>query len=120
PTDDGTCIRDYVHVEDLIQAHTKALTYLQNGGESDIFNLGSSQGFSVKEMIAAAGKVTGKNIPTQTEPRRKGDPGTLIASSDKARTIHGWQTDQTTIDKIMKDAWNWHQTHTGGYGKGGK
>src|SRR5699024_2203798 len=117
PTEDGTCIRDYVHVDDLIQAHISALEHLMDGGDSDIFNLGSNDGFSVKEMIAAAEKVTGKRIPTQIGPRRGGDPSTLIAASDKARDILDWDPKHTSIENIMKDAWNWHQAHPNGYGK---
>lgn len=116
-TADGTCIRDYVHVEDLIQAHLLALSYLRNGGESDVFNLGSSQGFSVKEMIDAARTVTGKDIPVKIGARRAGDPGTLIASSDKARSVLGWNPVHTSVEKIIGDAWNWHSTHPAGYEK---
>lgn len=116
-TADGTCIRDYVHVEDLIQAHLLALSYLRNGGESDVFNLGSSQGFSVKEMIDAARTVTGKDIPVKIGARRAGDPGTLIASSDKARSVLGWNPVHTSVEKIIGDAWNWHSTHPTGYEK---
>lgn len=116
-TPDGTCIRDYVHVEDLIQAHLLALTYLRNGGESNVFNLGSSQGFSVKEMIDAARKVTGKDIPVKIGPRRAGDPGTLIASSDKAREVLGWNPVHTSVEKIIGDAWRWHSAHPAGYEK---
>lgn len=114
-TTDGTCVRDYVHVEDLIQAHILALNYLKNGGQSDIFNLGSSQGFSVKEMIDAARKVTGKEIPAKIGERRAGDPSTLIASSNKAKQTLGWNPSRTSITQIMKDAWNWHSTHPSGY-----
>lgn len=116
-TPDGTCIRDYVHVEDLAQAHLDALDYLQNGGESDIFNLGSSQGFSVKEMIDTARFVTEKDIPTEIGKRRAGDPSTLIASSDKAKERLGWTPSRTSITTIMEDAWNWHNNHPDGYGK---
>ncbi|MBP1969262.1 UDP-glucose 4-epimerase [Virgibacillus natechei] len=116
-TADGTCIRDYVHVEDLIEAHLLALNYLQNGGNSDIFNLGSNQGFSVKEMIDTARKVTDKEIPAQSGERRAGDPGTLIASSEKAKRILGWNPTRTSITKIMEDAWKWHTTDPNGYGK---
>ncbi|HLR09088.1 MAG TPA: UDP-glucose 4-epimerase GalE [Bacillota bacterium] len=116
-TRDGTCIRDYVHVEDLIQAHILALDYLQNGGKSDIFNLGSSQGFSVKEMIDTARAVTGEAIPAEIGPRRPGDPGVLIASSEKARRILGWEPQRTSVETIMRDAWNWHKTHPNGYAK---
>lgn len=114
-TADGTCIRDYVHVEDLIEAHLLALEYLKNGGSSDIFNLGSSHGFSVKEMIEAARTVTGKDIPTQSGPRRAGDPAVLIASPEKAKRILGWNPIRTAIHTIMQDAWNWHTSRSTGY-----
>ncbi|RIU94800.1 UDP-glucose 4-epimerase GalE [Oceanobacillus picturae] len=114
-TEDGTCIRDYVHIEDLIDAHLLALEYLKKGGISDIFNLGSSQGFSVKEMIEAARSVTGKKIPTQSGPRRAGDPAVLIASPEKAKGILGWNPKRTAIHTIMQDAWNWHTSRPNGY-----
>lgn len=117
-TEDGTCVRDYVHVEDLIQAHLLALDYLNNGGESNIFNLGSNQGFSVKEMINTARQVTGKDIPAQSGERRAGDPSVLIASSKKAKEILDWQPTRTSITKIMEDAWNWHIAHPNGYEEG--
>lgn len=116
-TEDGTCIRDYVHVEDLIHAHILALDYLRKNGESNIFNLGSSEGFSVKEMIEAARKVTGKEIPTKIGQRRAGDPSILIASSDKAKKILGWKPTRTSVTKIIEDAWKWHSTHPSGYGE---
>lgn len=116
-TQDGTCIRDYIHVEDLIQAHILALDYLDKG-ESNIFNLGSNQGFSVQEMIDTARKVTGKEIPAKTGERRAGDPGVLIASSKKANQVLGWQPTRTSIEKIIQDAWNWHKDHPNGYSKG--
>ena len=116
-TPDGSCIRDYVHVEDLIQAHLLALQYLTNDGKSDVFNLGSNQGFSVKEMIETARAVTGKDIPAKSGERRAGDPSILIASSDKAASILGWQPTRTSIDKIIQDAWNWHVNHPNGYQK---
>ncbi len=114
-TEDGTGIRDYIHVEDLIDAHILALRYLQNGGESDIFNLGSSQGFSVKEMIEAARSVTQHPIPAKVAPRRVGDPSRLIASSEKAKRVLGWNPQRTLIHQIIEDAWNWHQTHPNGF-----
>ncbi|WP_223635481.1 UDP-glucose 4-epimerase GalE [Planococcus sp. 4-30] len=116
-TPDGTCIRDYVHVEDLIRAHLLALDYLRKDGESDVFNLGSSQGFSVTEMISAARSVSGKRIPVKVGPRRAGDSSTLIASSDKARQVLGWVPTHTSIEKIIEDAWNWHSSHPNGYEK---
>jgi len=114
-TADGTCVRDYIHVEDLIDAHLLALRYLQEGGESNVFNLGSSQGFSVKEIIECAKEVTGINIPVQFGERRSGDPSTLIASSEKARNVLGWNPTRTSIQQIIRDAWNWHQHHPNGY-----
>jgi len=116
-TEDGTAIRDYIHVEDLIDAHILALQYLQNGGESDIFNLGSSQGFSVKEMIEAARNVTHHPIPAQVAHRRAGDPIRLIASSEKAKNVLGWSPNRTSILQIIEDAWNWHQKHPNGFKK---
>lgn len=115
PTEDGTCIRDYVHVVDLIDAHILALEYLKKDGESNIFNLGSSSGFSVQQMLEAAREVTGKEIPAKVVPRRKGDPSTLIASSDKARKILGWEPKNTNVSEIIASAWNWHQSHPHGF-----
>ncbi|MEH6938857.1 UDP-glucose 4-epimerase GalE [Bacillus sp. JJ664] len=110
-THDGTCIRDYIHVEDLIDAHILALDYLQDGGESNIFNLGSSQGYSVKEIIETAREVTGHRIPSEVTERRKGDPSSLIASSEKAMDVLGWKPKRASIHEIIKDAWNWHQSN---------
>ncbi|SNZ04711.1 UDP-galactose 4-epimerase [Terribacillus aidingensis] len=115
PTEDGTCIRDYIHVMDLIDAHVLALEYLEKGGQSDIFNLGSSQGFSVKEMIDVAREVTGKEIPAQVGPRRAGDPAVLIASSAKAKDVLGWNPTRTDMKDIIGDAWRWHQNRPNGY-----
>ena len=114
-TKDGTCIRDYIHVEDLIEAHILAMNYLINQGESNIFNLGSNQGFSVKEIIEAARDVTKHPIPVRIGERRAGDPSTLIASSQKAERILGWQPKCTLVHEIIADAWNWHQHHPAGY-----
>lgn len=116
-TYDGTCIRDYVHVEDLIDAHILALQYLQNGGESIVLNLGSSKGYSVKEIVEAAREITGHPIPTKIVERRAGDPGTLIASSEKAKRVLEWNPKRTSIQNIIQDAWNWHRTHPDGYSK---
>lgn len=114
-TPDGTCIRDYVHVEDLIAAHILALEYLKRENTSNIFNLGSNNGYSVKEMLAAARQVTQKEIPARIVPRRAGDPAILVAASQKARTILGWQPAYTDINKIIKTAWDWHVSHPKGY-----
>lgn len=115
PTPDGTCIRDYIHVEDLIEAHLLALRYLKEGGASDVFNLGSSTGFSVEEMIEEARAVTGHAIPTIEQARRAGDPPRLIASSAKAKRILGWEPSRTDVKRIIQDAWDWHHTHPNGY-----
>jgi UDP-glucose 4-epimerase len=114
-TADGTCIRDYIHVEDLIEAHVLAMNYLLDGGESDIFNLGSSQGFSVKEIVQAARDVTQQEIPAQIGRRRAGDPSKLVASSAKAKKVLGWNPKRTAIGEIIADAWNWHRNHPDGY-----
>ena len=114
-TPDGTCIRDYVHVCDLAAAHYLALEYLKNGGESDIFNLGSGTGFSVKEVIEAAREVTGDKIPAVISPKRSGDPARLVASSDKAKNILGFKPCCTDLKEIIQPAWMWHKKHPEGY-----
>ena len=115
PTKDGTCIRDYIHVSDLAQAHIKAIDYLIAGGESDVFNLGSGQGFTVNEMIEVARKVTGHPIPVKVSPRRAGDPAQLIAASEKARRVLGWKPELDDVQAIISSAWTWHQGHPHGY-----
>ncbi|WP_215113127.1 UDP-glucose 4-epimerase GalE [Exiguobacterium sp. s63] len=114
-TEDGTCIRDYIHVQDLVDAHLLALRYLWEGGASDVFNLGTENGLSVLEIIEAARRVTGHNIPVRLGERRSGDPAKLIASSDKARRILGWTPTRSNVETILTDAWNWHATHPFGY-----
>lgn len=114
PTPDGTCVRDYIHVRDLAQAHLLALEYLDNGGKSDVFNLGSGDGYSVKEIIDTARKITGREIPAIVEPRRAGDPSILIASNKKAAEVLGWKPERG-LETIIADAWNWHSTHPDGY-----
>lgn len=114
-TKDGTCIRDYIHVTDLAQAHILAVKYLQNDGESDIFNLGNGIGFSVKEVIETARKVTQNAIPAKVTPRRAGDPAKLIASSDKAKKVLGWKPQHAELDEIISTAWNWHKNHPDGF-----
>ena len=115
PTKDGTCIRDYVHVEDLAEAHILALEYLRNGGESQIFNLGSGDGYSIMEMINAARKATGQNIPVKIGTRREGDPAKLVADSTKAHEILKWYPKFTSMEEIISSAWKWHQSHPNGY-----
>lgn len=116
-TKDGTCIRDYIHVTDLAQAHILAMDYLMNGGESNIFNLGNGVGFTVKEVIDTARKVTGHPIPAKITPRRAGDPAQLIASSEKAKTILGWHPEHADLEEIIATAWNWHKNHPHGFAK---
>ncbi|AEB30836.1 UDP-glucose 4-epimerase [Carnobacterium sp. 17-4] len=114
-TPDGTCIRDYVHVVDLVEAHILALEYLKSEKQSNIFNLGSSTGFSVKEILNTAREVTEREIPAIVAARRVGDPSTLIASSEKAKTILGWKPQYTDINDIIASAWNWHTNSPHGY-----
>ena len=113
PTPDGTCVRDYIHVNDLADAHVLGLEYLLKGGDTAVFNLGNGNGFSVKEVIEAAKAVTGKEIVAQECDRRPGDPPVLVGSSDKARTILGWQPQYSDIRDIISHAWNWHQKRHG-------
>jgi UDP-glucose 4-epimerase len=117
PTPDGTCIRDYLHVSDLADAHILALDMLRKGGESNVFNLGSGKGFSVKEMIEVARKVTGHPIPAVVQARRSGDPAVLVASSDKIKQQLGWNPSRDSLETIIQTAWNWHRQHPNGYGK---
>mgnify|MGYP001652923207 FL=1 len=114
-TPDGTCVRDYIHVTDLADAHIKALEKLFRTNESGIYNLGNGKGFSVKEVIEKAKKITGKDFKVEIEARRSGDPSTLIASSEKAIKELGWQPKFNTLDKIIETAWNWHKDHKNGY-----
>ncbi|GIO40254.1 UDP-glucose 4-epimerase GalE [Paenibacillus apis] len=115
-TPDGTCVRDYIHVGDLADAHLRAVEYLIQGHDSNVFNLGNGQGFSVKEVIAKVKEVTGRDFPVVVTPRRDGDPAVLIASSDKARTVLGWQPSRNKLDDIIRSAWEWHLHHPDGYG----
>ncbi|MDB9511862.1 UDP-glucose 4-epimerase GalE [Kamptonema animale CS-326] len=108
-TPDGTCIRDYIHVNDLASAHILGLEYLLNGGKSDFFNLGNGGGFSVKEVIEMARKITGREIKALECDRRPGDPPILVGSSEKARKILGWIPEYPDLDNIVSHAWQWHQ-----------
>ena len=108
PTPDGTCIRDYIHVADLADAHILALNAL-NDRDKMIFNLGNGSGFSVKQVIEAARRVTGHPIPVEIKPRRAGDPARLVASSDQAKTDLGWKPKHPELDDILASAWAWHQ-----------
>ena len=115
PTPDGTCLRDYIHVEDLATAHVLALKHLVNGGGSRIYNLGSEEGFSVREIIETAKKVTGVDFTVTEEARRSGDPAVQVARSAKIKAELGWQPQHSTVEEIIKSAWKWHQSHPYGY-----
>ncbi len=115
PTEDGTCIRDYVHVMDLANAHRLALDYLRTHNRSDVFNLGNGTGFSVKQVIDTARKVTGHPIPAKVSPRRAGDPAVLVASADKAKRLLNWHPRCPELETIIESAWNWHRRHPRGY-----
>ncbi|MFJ6923769.1 UDP-glucose 4-epimerase GalE [Limosilactobacillus mucosae] len=114
-TPDGTNVRDYVHVMDLTDAHILALQYLKKNNQSNQFNLGSSTGFSNKQMLEAAREVTGKEIPAKMAPRRPGDPDSLVAASEKAREVLGWKPKFDDVHDIIATAWKWHSTHPKGY-----
>lgn len=116
-TNDGTCIRDYIHVQDLANAHLLALDRLRKGNESLICNLGNGKGFSVNEVIETARKVTNHAINAEIAPRRPGDPAILIASSDKAKDLLGWKPKYDSLETIIETAWNWHKKHPKGYEK---
>ncbi len=108
PTKDGTCVRDYIHVQDLAQAHFLALGALEKYGRL-IYNLGSGQGFTVREVIDSVQRVTGKSIPVEEQDRRPGDPAVLVASSEKIKSDLGWQPQFPELDQIIESAWKWHQ-----------
>lgn len=116
-TEDGTCIRDYIHVTDLAQAHILAVKYLLEGNESNTFNLGNGVGFSVKEVIETAKKATGLPIAAKVVERRAGDPARLVASSKKAREVLGWNPQHDDLEEIIASAWKWHSTHPNGFAK---
>lgn len=115
PTEDGTCIRDYIHVSDLADAHVLAVERLRQGGDSAVYNLGNGQGFSVKQLIDIARQVTGREIPARIEPRRAGDPAVLIASSSRAREELGWNPSRSRLEDIISSAWAWHSANPDGY-----
>jgi len=109
PTRDGTCVRDYIHVNDLCDAHLRALDWLSREGRYDCFNLGNGDGATVLEVIEAARRVTGRKITIHHSPRRQGDPATLVADAGKARRVLGWQPQRAAIETIVADAWRWEQ-----------
>ncbi|GAA0180737.1 UDP-glucose 4-epimerase GalE [Clostridium sediminicola] len=116
-TEDGSCVRDYIHVTDLASAHLMALNKLRDGGESKTYNLGNGKGFSVKEVIDVTRKVTGKEIKAEIAERRPGDPAILIASSEKAKKELDWKPRYDSLETIIETAWEWHNNHPDGYMK---
>ncbi len=114
-TKDGTCIRDYIHVSDLADAHILAMEYLLKGGENNTFNLGNGVGFTVKEVIETAKKVTGKDIKAVISERRVGDPAVLVASSQKAKEVLKWNPTRNSLEEIIKSAWKWHSLNPNGF-----
>ncbi|MBI1912013.1 MAG: UDP-glucose 4-epimerase GalE [Deltaproteobacteria bacterium] len=114
-TADGTCVRDYIHVTDLADAHVKALEYLSKGGGTIALNLGNGKGYSVREVIESARQITGREVPVVEGSRRAGDPPGLVGSSDKAKEILGWRPVFGEIDKIVEHAWKWHKKRFGNY-----
>ncbi len=115
PTEDGTCIRDYIHVSDLADAHVLAVDRLRSGAASAVYNLGNGQGFSVKQVIEVAREVTGKTINAVQEARRAGDPAVLVASSDRARQELGWNPTRSKLEDIIASSWSWHVANPNGY-----
>jgi UDP-glucose 4-epimerase len=115
PTEDGTAVRDYIHISDLASAHALALDHLRRGGNSEFINLGNGSGYSVLEVIEAARRVTGLEISAVVAPRRAGDPSHLVADASKARKILGWNPEFTDIESIIESAWRWHEAHPEGY-----
>ena len=115
PTPDGTAVRDYIHISDLSQAHLLALEHLRKNGASEFINLGNGGGYSVKEVIEAARKITGANIEAKIAPRRAGDPSRMVADATKAREVLGWNPQFPEIEKIIASAWAWHESNPHGY-----
>jgi UDP-glucose 4-epimerase len=116
PTRDGTCVRDYVHVEDLADAHVRAVEHLQRGGASAALNLGTGLGATVREVLSAARRASGVDIPAVEVPRRAGDPAALVADNTRGRQLLGWEPTRR-LDDIVASAWAWHAAHPDGYGK---
>ena len=114
-TPDGTAVRDYIHISDLSSAHLLALDHLRAGKQSDYINLGNGNGYSVKQVIDTAKKVTGRDIPVEAAPRRAGDPPQLVGDSRKAREVLGWKPQFPELEKIIASAWAWHESHPDGY-----
>lgn len=116
PTPDGTCVRDYIHILDLAEAHLLAVRHLRDGGDSRRYNLGNGKGFSVREVLETVERVIGRPVPREDAPRRPGDPGTLIASSERIRADWGWTPGRPDLEEIVASAWRWFEAHPDGYG----
>src|SRR5262249_47356050 len=116
PTRDGSCVRDYVHIVDLAQAHLLAVERLDAGESGAFLNLGNGEGYSVREVIREVERVAGRSFPVHEGPRRAGDPATLVASAARAHERLGWTPRHPSLGSIVESAWNWHRTHPGGYG----
>jgi UDP-glucose 4-epimerase len=115
PTPDGTCLRDYVHVIDLADAHVRALQRLEEGGGASTYNVGTEQPSSVRDVLAAVERASGKSVPLRVAPRRAGDPAVLYASASRIRRELGWVPRRAALDVIVADAWRWHSRHPTGY-----
>ena len=113
-TPDGTCVRDYIHVSDLAEAHLLAVRYLERGDRSATLNLGNERGFSVREVVETMQRVSGQDFPVKTGPRRPGDPARLVAAVARARDLLGWQPRRAALETQIADAWGWHQKQLGG------
>jgi UDP-glucose 4-epimerase len=115
PTPDGTAIRDYIHIEDLGDAHVLALRHLREGGASEYLNLGNGTGYSVLEVLEATKRVTGLEVPHENAPRREGDPPRLVGDATRAREVLGWQPKRASLEEIIRSAWEWQEAHPDGY-----
>jgi UDP-glucose-4-epimerase GalE len=116
PTPDGTCLRDYIHVADLATAHVQALAFLERGGASAVYNVGTETPSSVRDVIASVERATGRRVPHRIAPRRAGDPAVLFASAARIRRELGWTPARPALDTIVGDAWRWHSSHPNGFG----
>lgn len=116
PTADGTCVRDYIHIEDLATAHEMAIEHLMKRGESQTFNLGTGTGYSVRQVIQEVGTATNTDVPTSEADRRPGDPSTLVADASAIQRAWGWQANHSDLERIVEDAVRWHRDHPKGYG----
>jgi UDP-glucose 4-epimerase len=117
PTPDGTCLRDYIHVSDLADAHVRALAHMQGGGASASYNVGTEQPSSVRDVLAAVERVTGRTVEKRVGPRRPGDPAVLYASAQRLRHDLGWTPRRAALDTIVEDAWRWHSTRPHGFAR---